>query len=60
MASVRDEGNPFAPTGKSLRFIRRRVKACYQKYLSFVFQKNMIVCMRPAFTRGALRGRHER
>jgi hypothetical protein len=39
---------------------QKHVKPLPAKYLSSVFRKYVIVCMRPAFTRGALRDRHER
>jgi hypothetical protein len=38
----------------------RLVKPFPQKYSSFVFSENGVICCRPVSIRGALRGRHER
>src|SRR5689334_15249056 len=51
------------PSGKSFGLSEHGVayvKSSPQKYFSSVFRKGMFDCLRPAFTRGAFRDRHER
>jgi hypothetical protein len=53
--------NPRQKANFASRFIMlRRFKSRGEKYIASVFQKNMIVFVRPVSTGGALRDRHGR